>query len=402
MASATVTGDPAQCHIHGHNLIPATFELAAQPDGRVSLNAAQLTCSEVVTIRVTDSNVPGASPSVVNTVGVGLGSGLDATTVTLTETTVDSGAYVGSATLGTDLTVAHGNTLTATYQDANTGAGSPATKTATATLDCQGPMISAIHTTDLTGSSAIVAWTTDEAADSLVTYGLASSPPPALTAGDAFDAVAHAVPLTGLAECTQYAFLVTSADPLGHSSSNNNGGSYFSFQTPKSGHETFASSAAVPIPDPGTVTSTIAVPLAKTVVDVDVTLNVTHPWDGDLDLYLISPLGTRVELSTANGGSGDNYTATVLDDEASGSIAAGAAPFTGSFQPETPLSAVDGESSLGDWTLEATDTYDNDVGTITSWNLTITFPDSVCGPEAAIFANGFEAGGTSAWSLVKP
>ena len=38
--------------------------------------------------------------------------------------------------------------------------------------------------------------------------------------------------------------------------------------------------------------------LGGTIADVDVTFTITHPNDEDLDVYLIGPTGTRVELAT--------------------------------------------------------------------------------------------------------
>ena len=42
-------------------------------------------------------------------------------------------------------------------------------------------------------------------------------------------------------------------------------------------------------------------------------MQIDHPFDADLDLYLVSPAGTVVELSTDNGGSGDDYWTTFID-----------------------------------------------------------------------------------------
>ena len=49
---------------------------------------------------------------------------------------------------------------------------------------------------------------------------------------------------------------------------------------------------------------------------MDVQVSITHTYVSDLDIFLIGPDGTRVELSTGNGGSGDNYSGTIFDDEA--------------------------------------------------------------------------------------
>jgi hypothetical protein len=73
----------------------------------------------------------------------------------------------------------------------------------------------------------------------------------------------------------------------------------------------------------------------------------------------------------------------VFDDEAETPIASGSPPFTGTFQPDQPLSAADGISGLGDWSLKVIDGAGSDVGTIDEWVLTLTFPGEACGPHAS-------------------
>lgn len=126
----------------------------------------------------------------------------------------------------------------------------------------------------------------------------------------------------------------------------------------------------VAITDSSTVTSTIDIADTGTIYDVNVGLDITHTWNSDLDIFLISPAGTRIELSTDN--SGANYTSTIFDDEAGTLITAGSAPFTGSFVPEAVLFTLDGESITGTWTLEITDDMGGDTGTLDAWNLEIT------------------------------
>jgi len=116
----------------------------------------------------------------------------------------------------------------------------------------------------------------------------------------------------------------------------------------------------------------LLVPLAGAVLDVDVQLDITHTWVADLELWLQAPDGTLVELSTANGGAGDDYAGTVFDDEAGVAITAGAAPFTGAFQPEGSLADFDGLDAAGTWSLLVTDTFvAADDGTLNSWSLTL-------------------------------
>jgi hypothetical protein len=70
------------------------------------------------------------------------------------------------------------------------------------------------------------------------------------------------------------------------------------------------------------------------------------------------------------GGAGTNFTSTVLDDDASTLIAAGSAPFTGSFQPQNSLDAcLDGTDPSGAWTLRAWDDQGGDTGTIDNFNI---------------------------------
>jgi subtilisin-like proprotein convertase family protein len=130
-----------------------------------------------------------------------------------------------------------------------------------------------------------------------------------------------------------------------------------------------SSDTPVAIPDLSTVTSSINVPDGFTIDDINLTVDITHTWDADLSVYLISPQSTRVHLFTNVGGGGDNFTSTTLDDECVTPISSATAPFTGCYQPEGTLSDFDGENSSGVWTLEITDTMGGDTGTLDSWSL---------------------------------
>jgi subtilisin-like proprotein convertase family protein len=109
---------------------------------------------------------------------------------------------------------------------------------------------------------------------------------------------------------------------------------------------------------------TINVPVEYHITDLNVCLDLIHTFDGDLDIYLTSPTGTIIELSTDNGSGGDDMLCTEFDDEAIDLVTAGVAPFSGSFIPEGLLSGVDGENALGDWLLCITDDAGGDIGYI--------------------------------------
>ena len=127
----------------------------------------------------------------------------------------------------------------------------------------------------------------------------------------------------------------------------------------------------IPDNDANGVRSTLTLTDDFTLTDVNVTINITHPWDGDLDIFLISPAGTQVELTSDNGSSGDNYTNTTFDDDATDPITSGSAPFTGTFSPEGSLASFNGEQSVGDWVLLVSDDGGEDIGTLDSWSINI-------------------------------
>lgn len=147
------------------------------------------------------------------------------------------------------------------------------------------------------------------------------------------------------------------------------------------------------IPDPGTVSVSITVTDSFIIDDVNATLNIKHPYDSDLTVFLKGPDGTRINLFTRVGGSGDNFSGTILDDEASLAITSGSAPFSGSFRPAESLGVFDGKNVHGTWTLEITDSVRRDKGTLLNWTLTVTERPAVLPllAEAAHVENGASA-----------
>ena len=136
------------------------------------------------------------------------------------------------------------------------------------------------------------------------------------------------------------------------------------------------------IPDEGEIESSMMIDMGNSFAhpdDVEVTLNIDHTFDADLEVYLESPSGIIVELFTNVGGNGDNFTDTVLSDTAPISIThpgpippAPTAPFTGVYQPEGSLSAFSNGPMSGEWTLHVRDDSEYDVGTLVDWTLKLT------------------------------
>ena len=104
------------------------------------------------------------------------------------------------------------------------------------------------------------------------------------------------------------------------------------------------------IPDNGTISSAVNVAgMRGTVTAVTVNVSITHTFIGDLVVSLRSPSGASSTIHNRSGGSQDNLVASFVSSTA----------FTGA-QPN------------GAWTLVVADQASADIGTLNSWNLTLT------------------------------
>ena len=121
------------------------------------------------------------------------------------------------------------------------------------------------------------------------------------------------------------------------------------------------------------------------VTDVDVKLGISHGSDGDLFIYLKRD-DTETELSTGNGGNGNNYINTIFDDEATTSIQDGDPPFTGRYRPEEPLSIFDGKYLNGDWILHVYDNNSGDEGDLVQYCLDIQYYYEPVGIQENIYS----------------
>lgn len=104
---------------------------------------------------------------------------------------------------------------------------------------------------------------------------------------------------------------------------------------------------------------------------VSVCLNITHTYDSDLSINLIAPDGTDVMLLTSVGGSGNNFTNTCFNQNATNSIVSGTPPFKGIFKPANTIgNANNGQNGNGAWTLRIVDAYAADAGNLLNWSIT--------------------------------
>ena len=168
----------------------------------------------------------------------------------------------------------------------------------------------------------------------------------------------------------------------------------------------FDSNALVALQDPGTIESSLVVSgLAGPISNVTVSLHIAHTWDEDLRISLVGPDNTTVNLSTANGGSGDNYgtscaapSRTRFNDSAINYIVGSSAPFVGEFRPEQALAAFNGKTGAaanGTWRLRIQDTFFEETGSLMCWSLNFNAGSSCSYTVNVPFSNAPAGGGAA-------
>lgn len=177
---------------------------------------------------------------------------------------------------------------------------------------------------------------------------------------------------------------------------------------------TFDGTGNLPIP-PGAPAQTVGITQSPCIVSgigvigscvtIDnVTINLTHTFVGDIGILIVAPSGEFLDLSTGNGGAGDNYTNTVFSDNAGTFITSSAPPYTGTFKPEgrattlnnpysnapplgthTFANTFTGINADGVWTLYVNDYVAADYGELISWSITFNLggnpPVANAGPD---------------------
>lgn len=128
------------------------------------------------------------------------------------------------------------------------------------------------------------------------------------------------------------------------------------------------------------VVSEIQVDESVVIGDLNVQLSITHSFAEQLDGYLISPDGQRIELFAGVGGSDDHFDRTIFDDEAPVNITRSRPPFRGNFQPgaiakrQPGLSSFKGKNLQGAWQLMIRSSRSDRSGVLHDWAL-IVKPD---------------------------
>jgi subtilisin-like proprotein convertase family protein len=126
-----------------------------------------------------------------------------------------------------------------------------------------------------------------------------------------------------------------------------------------------------------TINSTLSIPDDVSITDVNVILNISHTWVNDLVITLISPTGTQVQLvNRPCGNVALNNAIATFDDSGIALVCGNNPAISGTVIPTQALSALNGQSSVGTWTLRVLDAAAQDGGAINSWSL------NLCGVSA--------------------
>lgn len=129
------------------------------------------------------------------------------------------------------------------------------------------------------------------------------------------------------------------------------------------------------------------IPANAVIGKIEVKFNITHPNDKDLIANLRSPIGKEINLFSNIGGSGANFTNTVISNTALQPIQTfGSAPFTDEYSPQYVLGAMGAAfatsfsalyntaSSLnGTWKFKVSDMTGGNTGTFDNWSITIYY-----------------------------
>jgi len=136
-----------------------------------------------------------------------------------------------------------------------------------------------------------------------------------------------------------------------------------------------------PLPDNALAVSKLNVKKQGKIKDVDVRVRADHAAPNDLVFAIRSPKGKYVKLQDFDDATGPNIgtgpnscdgTPYVFNDDAPTPFPGGV-PAVGVFQPQFPLSKLDGSLMKGRWELLVDDVNTGDAGTLGCWQLRIKY-----------------------------
>ena len=117
------------------------------------------------------------------------------------------------------------------------------------------------------------------------------------------------------------------------------------------------STVNLPIADNAEVSDAISMNVDATVSDIEVFVDITHPYIGDLVVWLVSPWGTEIRLHNRTGLGNDNISGW----------------YPSQLTPAQSLAALVGEPTDGEWVLHVRDNSAPYVGQLNSWCVRLTY-----------------------------
>lgn len=142
---------------------------------------------------------------------------------------------------------------------------------------------------------------------------------------------------------------------------------------------TFENTTTYNIPDNTdnyAIESSVNVP-SKTgkLVDVNITLDVNHSYIGDLEIALVNPEGTMVELMKRRDCTSQNNLKVVFDHEGEPFECSNTNNFSNYSSFKDPINTFYDKLAEGDWTLKIGDHGPGDVGILNNWSMELCFEE---------------------------
>lgn len=131
------------------------------------------------------------------------------------------------------------------------------------------------------------------------------------------------------------------------------------------------------------ITDSFLITASGSITNLKAYVLMSHTWISDMNVHLISPSGTSIDLFNRKGGNGNDLM-TIFSDAADSVAASGTIvntpgitpPFSPGLKPDQPLSILNGENKLGWWKLKLIDNAVGDRAYVHGWGINITGPSS--------------------------
>ena len=115
----------------------------------------------------------------------------------------------------------------------------------------------------------------------------------------------------------------------------------------------------------------INIPNNSTISDINIGVNITHPYIGDLEIGILSPNSTEILLKSSKDCDEEDNIIGVFNDDTITYNCSNSGANIASKSLRDLLDSFNGENSSGDWTILLGDFESGDLGTLNSWFIEI-------------------------------